>query len=354
MLLIVAHHYVVNSGLTAVDGPIYAAPLSWRSLFLLILGAWGKTGINCFVVITGYFMCKSQITAKKFAKLFFEVMFYHIVIYVLFVISRYKTFSIIEFLWLLIPVRKISNGFVSAYLVFFLLIPFLNVLLQHMSEKQHLFLILWCGFTYVFLGTVPGFSVTMNYVSWFSVVYIIASYVRYYPKKIYTKGKAWGWLVLTFLTADFLTIIVCTMLSKRLGMRAAYAFLQDCNTFLAIATGICAFMFFKNLRIPCNKTINTVASSTFGVLLIHANSDTMRQWLWRDVLDCVGHYKSAFMPLYVIASVAGVFIVCVFLDQLRIRFIEKPFFRLWDKKWNGIAELYYTFKIKLLNHLDNL
>lgn len=30
MLLIVAHHYVVNSGLTAADGPVYADPLSWR------------------------------------------------------------------------------------------------------------------------------------------------------------------------------------------------------------------------------------------------------------------------------------------------------------------------------------
>lgn len=28
MLLIVAHHYVVNSGLTAADGPVYADPLS--------------------------------------------------------------------------------------------------------------------------------------------------------------------------------------------------------------------------------------------------------------------------------------------------------------------------------------
>lgn len=28
MLLIVAHHFVVNSGLTAADGPIYADPLS--------------------------------------------------------------------------------------------------------------------------------------------------------------------------------------------------------------------------------------------------------------------------------------------------------------------------------------
>ena len=39
MLLIVAHHYVVNSGLTYANGPVWSDPLSWRSLFLLIFGA---------------------------------------------------------------------------------------------------------------------------------------------------------------------------------------------------------------------------------------------------------------------------------------------------------------------------
>lgn len=69
MLLIVAHHYVVNSGLIE---KMQESPLSPQSLFYYIFGAWGKTGINCFVLITGYFMCKSQITSKKFLRLLFE------------------------------------------------------------------------------------------------------------------------------------------------------------------------------------------------------------------------------------------------------------------------------------------
>lgn len=56
MLLIVAHHYVVNSGLITV---MEETPLSARSIFFYLFGAWGKIGINCFVLITGYFMCKS-------------------------------------------------------------------------------------------------------------------------------------------------------------------------------------------------------------------------------------------------------------------------------------------------------
>ena len=51
MLLIVAHHYVVNSGVLKIAN---ADPLSFNSIFLCLFGAWGKTGINCFVLITGY------------------------------------------------------------------------------------------------------------------------------------------------------------------------------------------------------------------------------------------------------------------------------------------------------------
>ena len=62
MLLIIAHHYVVNSGLLNV---IYTNQVNSNSIFWIIFGAWGKVGINCFVLITGYYMCKSNITLKN-------------------------------------------------------------------------------------------------------------------------------------------------------------------------------------------------------------------------------------------------------------------------------------------------
>ena len=86
MLQIIAHHYVVNSGLMAV---IFADPLNTKSIFLLLFGALGKTGINCFLLITGYFMCKSEITMKKFLKLIIQVEFYKILFFAIFTISGY-------------------------------------------------------------------------------------------------------------------------------------------------------------------------------------------------------------------------------------------------------------------------
>ena len=78
--------------------------------------------------------------------------------------------------------------------------------------------------------------------------------------------------------------------------------------------------------------INTVASCMFGVLLIHANSDTMRQWLWQDLLDNVRWFATDYAVVHALASVAGIFVVCVVIDFLRQRFVEEPLFNVLDKR----------------------
>ncbi|MBE6903158.1 MAG: acyltransferase [Ruminococcaceae bacterium] len=342
MLLIVAHHYVVNSGLTAANGPIYSNTFSFPSLFLLLFGAWGKIGINCFVLITGYFMCKSQITPKKFAKLFLEVMFYQFVINIIFWIFGYAPFTLKSFLKVLVPFTSISKNFTGTYLIFFLCIPFLNVLVNNLNQKQHIRLLLLSFSTYVLFGTVPFLSVTMNYVSWYMVLYFIASYIRLYPKKIFDSKRFWGIMTFISVSLSAISVVACSWLGAKLGTNIPFLFVTDSNTFLAVLTGLSSFMLFKNIKIKYNKFINTVSATTFGILLIHANSDAMRQWLWKDLFNNVGMYGSSIMPIHAISSVIIVFVVCSLLDLARIHLIEKPFFKLWDKYWHCIAEK-FTF-----------
>lgn len=350
MLGIVSAHYVNNSGLTASDGPIYGSPMSGRSIFLLLFGAWGKIGINCFVMITGYFMCKSQITAKKFAKLVCEFMFYRFVFYLIFLISGYSQFSIKTLIKVVIPITSVNTNFTGCFVVFWLFIPFLNVLVQHMNERLHIRIILLSTFLYVILGTVK--QVTMNYVSWFIVLYFISSYIRLYPKKSFSNTKLWGIIAVLSVLISATSVVACVWLGTKINRNIAFFFVTDSNTFLAAAVGVCAFMFFKNIKVSYNKFINTVATSTFGVLCIHANSDTMRQWLWKDTLDNVGHYSSSYMPLHAFGSVIGIFAVCVVIDMIRINYIEKPFFKFWDKHWDSFLAWFQKKEEKIFKNLN--
>ena len=116
MLLIIAHHYVVNSGLTSVMNENI---LSYNTTFYSLFGAWGKTGINCFVLITGYFMCKSHITLRKFLKLFLWVITYSFIISAIFIICGYTPLGIVSMIYEAIPLKNLRTGFTSCFIVFY-------------------------------------------------------------------------------------------------------------------------------------------------------------------------------------------------------------------------------------------
>lgn len=337
MLLIISHHYVVNSG---VIEHMYESPFAANSIFLFLFGMWGKIGINCFVLITGYFMCKSNITVRKLCKLILEVEFYRVVIYAIFVLSEYETISLSGIVKAVLPITSIGTNFTGCFLTFYLCIPFLNILVSNMSEKQHLSLLALVFFTYVFMGTIPKFSVDMNYVSWFICLYFIASYIRLYPKGLFDKTRLWGVLTALIAILCMVSVLCCVWIGTKIDKHMAYYFVTDSNTLLAVCFGISSFLFFKNLNIKQSKLINTIAASTFGVLLVHANSDAMRRWLWQTVLNVKGaiSLSTPNLILHAVISVLGVYIVCVLIDQIRIRTVERF---VLDKTEKEVQKLLY-------------
>lgn len=325
MLLIVASHYVNNSNLMDANGALRANPLAIKSLVLTICGMWGKTGINCFVLITGYFMCTSNISIKKYFRLLFEIYFYRFFIYMLFLLTGLSQFNAVSFIKMFFPVTNLADNFTGCFVVFYLTIPFLSILVRNMTKKLHLLLLLLCFVVYVVIGTIPTFGIRFNYVSWFGVLFFIASYIRLYEEKWFSSIKLWGILSLLSIFLSVLSVLAMTWIGVKIGMDGlSLWFVADSNKALAVTTSITTFMLFKNLQINNSKIINSIASSTFGVLLIHTNSDVMRQWLWNDMLNNAGAYDSRFWLLHLVGSVFVVFITCTLIDQIRIRFIEKP------------------------------
>ena len=340
MIVIICSHYVHNSGLLSI---VQKNPLNVNSMMWLIFGAWGKVGINSFVFITGYFMCKSKITSKKFFKFFFEVLFYKLIIYTIFVITGYIKISISGIVSAILPFTSVNNNFVGCYLIFFLLIPFLNTLLNKMNERQHVLLIILLVFIYVILASVPFFTVDFNYISLFILLYLIAAYIRFYPKQVFNKKGLWTILTIITTVLSVFSIMVCAWVGEKIGKQFIYFFVIDSNKILAIVTAFCAFNFFKNLKFK-NKFINTVASTVFGVLLIHSNSATMRTWLWVDTIKVVQTINANYAFLHAVVSVLLIFTVCVIIDYLRIIFIEKPILKKFENVFDKIDDFFINGK----------
>lgn len=330
MMLIVAHHYVVNSGLLDV---MHNDPMSGRSLYLYLIGMWGKTGINCFVLITGYFMCKSHITVKKFLKLLLEILFYNIVVWAVFIGIGYEPFSLKVAMKVLSPIQSVTHDFTSCFLIFYLLIPFLNILIQNLDKRMYIRLIGLCLFTYTILGTIPKFDVSFNYVTWFCILYFIASYIRMYGLFTKIKNSQWGILTALTLILAYTSVIGVNWINVQFGVNLdCFELVADSNAIFAVIVSVCSFMYFKDLPIKQSKLINTISASTFGVLCIHANSDTMRHWLWKDVVNCIGQYSSEQLVLLSLVSIFCIFFSCIIIDYIRIHTLEKWTFGFVDKQ----------------------
>lgn len=327
MLSIVAHHYVVNSGLMNADGPLFANPTSTNSIFYLILGMWGKTGINCFVLITGFFMCFSNISLRKYLKLYLEVKFYRYIILFVFACVGMTAISGGALLKRLLPFSSITDSFTNAFMAFFLFIPFLNILIKGMDKTKHLLLLILCITIYSGFYQIPGLHLHYNYLSWFIILYILGSYIRIYGLFRNENVMFWGGGGFVSIILSIGSVFVCLRLNL-----PVYAFVGESLAFMSIITSVSLFMFFKNLRIGYSRIINIIGASTFGVFLIHTSGDEMRHWLWYDFIDVVGHYDAPSYALYAIGSILAIFLTCSIIDICRIYVLEKPLFNFLDKK----------------------
>lgn len=326
MLLIVMHHYVVNSGLL---DEMFKTPLAPESIFLYLFGMWGKTGIDCFVLITGYFMCKSSISLYKFVKLLLQVELYNILFGCIFLYAGYMPLSVSSIIQIVNPIASVNTDFTSCFLLFYLFIPFLNILLNNLSKSQHLLLLVLSLGTYTILGTIPWIGITFNYITWFCVLYVVASYIRIHGIWRSEDKMFWGGVSLVLILISVLSVLVMLFRGVYSGVALNWGllmfFVSDSNKLLAFLVSVSTFMFFKNIHIRQSKLINTIASCTFGVLLIHANSDAMRQWLWKDTCNNVGMFHSGMIYIHALCVPIVVFIVCVIIDYCRQQFIERPY-----------------------------
>ncbi len=344
MLLIVAHHYVVNSGLFH---HIQENENVVNSGVMLIFGAWGKTGINCFVLITGYFMCRSRFTLEKLAKLYLQIAFYTLIIYSIFCITGHESFSLFKTIWKIWPIHSISDGFTSCFLLFYLFIPILNILVNSMNKDMHKYLLIILIGAFAILPTVPKIQMVFNYVTWFMVLYMIASYIRLYGLFPNVSHNKWGLITVFSVFLGAMSVLGMEWIF-RMGFTknpSPYYLLSDSNKFLSLAIAVSSFMYFKDLKIPHSKLINALGGASFGVLLIHANSDAMRQWLWHETVDCIGHFGDSILWTlgYAIVSVIIIFIVCAGIEWFRGKYIEPYILIYVDSKLSKIKQKVSSF-----------
>lgn len=340
MIFIIAHHYVVNSGLTTL---INVQSLDWNILFLQFWGFGGKIAINCFILITGFFMIKGGWRRRKAITLYAEIKFYKILIFLALSVGIYNQpnfNSVVHCIFSVFYAMGYGRSFPEVFLLFYLFVPLINKMLNALNKKEWKYLILLLLFYYSVTYTlIPSLNFkSIHYLGWFMTLYIIGGYIRMFPNKYTESPKLSFYSSISALVFIFLSILIIDVLiSWQIVPRGHYYyFAMDSNKLSAVWLSVSIFLYVKTHKIQYNRYINWAAKSTLGILLIHANSDLMRRFLWRDLLNVVGFYKSypELILIHAVVSVIGIYLVCLFLDKGREYFFtkcEKYFMALKEK-----------------------
>lgn len=339
MIMIVFSHFASHGGFSFLAWPV---PRCWYNL--IIMG--GKIGSNIFVLITGYFLInKTQgFDPKKIIKLWGQVFFYSITIFAVVVYTKSIMYfvynegsidiSIKDTLSALFPVSFSEWWFVTTYFVLYLIHPFINKLLHTLSKNEYQNLLI---ITVITLSVIPtltnDFFVSSNLL-WFIALYCIAGYIRLFGLSVKLKSKHYA--VILAIAA------VLTYLSSFIFSTPLYQ--QD--RVLVLVITVCMFMVFNNLNMKYHKWINIVASTTFGVYLIHDN-EYVRTFLWQTVFKQVCYYKSPFIVPYSFFAVFTVFIACTLIELLRQKTVEKIFMKVINGKFEKLKGCFNKISEKI-------
>ena len=277
-------------------------------------------GVDCFVLITGYFSFSVYtIKVRKIINLYALMVFYGFIFLCVSMITGHSIKG--ELLKVIFPFLFGRRWFVETYIILLFFIPFINIVLKQLNKNNFRLLLiiqisvfsLW----YSFLPSSPildnGYGI-LNFIT----LYLIGAYIRKWIN-IRECKTIFLWLILLFTT---LGTTVLSLITERVW---AYCFIAN------IVGAVVLFLILSKLEIGTSKTINQFSSHAFAVFLIHSDF-IMNDILYHKILQCEKFYNSNWFLVHFIISIVSIYIICMLLDMIRQRIVMPKLTSFFDNK----------------------
>lgn len=313
IIMIVVSHYTVHNGVLN-----YTLPIGFNRFFLEIC-TLGNIGTIIFVLITGFYLSKNQNNLKltKLVKLYFQILFYSVFIYIIFVIFKLEPFSIKSLIKVLFPISFEGYWFASVYILLYIFHPYINKLLNKLDRKEHFKLILISLIIFSGLSTITTKGYYANELIQFILFYSIGAYISRYENNIFNSKKLNRFILTISLLILVLSVIFFDIIGTKINWfneNSIYLFSR--TSIISIMFAISIFNIFVNKKEKHNVNINTISSCVFGVYLISDN-DYIRNILWSNIFKNARYVDSILLIPHMTISIIIIFIICIYIEYLR-------------------------------------
>ena len=317
MFFIVISHASVHGGYP-YDVESQSAFNSW----FLEACVLGNLGTDLFILISGYFLCKKESTKASLPKLFSQVWFYSLACIVIYLLLG-NSLSLSEIFKVIFPTLFGEYWFFTAYIALVLLVPYLNLFIEHLSRNQFRNFLILNLCLWVFVPSFTRYSMFVSEMTAFLLMYFIGAYFRFYPDTV-LKKKSMRYVITTvsLLILLFLGVFLRS-LSQFIPSALLYGGLYQLRTSLFIVLAAVGLFSIAVYASPFyNKGVNFLAGCTFGVYLFHDNP-FLRGIVWGHWFNNTVYCNSPTLIIHVFISIVLIFVIGILFELVRQKFFKR-------------------------------
>lgn len=321
MLMIVVLHLLGKTSLLWKELPIN----SFSYGFCWFLYALCMTSVNCYIIISGYFLINAKWKLKKALNIYAQVLFYSVILYI---VAKYilQIELMSGFSRVILPLTRREYWFATVYLGLYCLFPYINIFVNSLSKSQ---LQRFIFVVALFFSVIPTIFCSKEWlgengaygIGWFVFLYTIGAYVKKYDVEI-SMAKKWRnyWICILILPLSKLVVMLSDKFINLIPMEYMIEkseILFEFHTIPVLAASIFCFLCFRDMQIQsvvASNIINWFGGATFGVYLIH-NNRNIAHYLW-DSLGVIEKVKNG-KVWYIFVCGVGVFVVCSTIENMR-------------------------------------
>ena len=296
-------------------------------VFFYFIETFCNVAVNGFVLITGYFMVKSEFKISRVIKLLLQVEFFSVICLIFAKFLFHVNIGLKGIMYTFLPFTSNTYWFVSAYIILIILAPILNILIHSINKQQHLLILFALTILFSIIPTFCFWSRDIlgngyNFV-WFIVLYFTAAYIRFYGNTSRFSEKSYKYLIknICFIWGGTASILIIGYISSLVfGEPKGEKLLLAYNSIITFPASIYLFMAFRNIEIKNNTVIKisvSLGSLCFGAYLL-TDHPLIRESLW-NAINFSQYASNGFsvMFIHLLSTVMILFIVGCLVEYFR-------------------------------------
>lgn len=285
----------------------------FQLIFLRLLKFNGQIGNIIFIICSSWFLANSKKSkANKAINLALDSQLISVGIFAVYVAcSIFSSFHIgfSNYLENIFPDWFAQVWFVPTYIIFYLIHPYLNNIIQSISQQEHFFI---CIFSFVvygiggLIGAKPAFSDLLGFV----MIYFLVVYLKKYKKDKCDNVKKNAIIYFSLLLLFIVAVIAKNFLALKWPIFGSYPKIDNYNLSIFLLPMMINF-FYLFLKLDFkSKIINYLSSCSLFVYCIHENyyvRELLRPKFYQIMMDRFGSdkYLIYLLILFVIVVISA-------------------------------------------------